>query len=354
MLKTIAMRSIRTLRALGVTLLLSALPSTWLSTFGASHALADANDEAAHQHFAAGVRLLQDPDGARFEDAYREFRAAYAASPNPKILGNIGYCAMKLERDGEAIAAYSRYLAEAPDVDADEREQITRDLSTMRTGLVKITVAVEQGVGEVTVIDTRTPINGAPIVNAYGPTKGMMEIDVRPGRHVLRARDENGNESVAWEIEPGSGSKQTHTFVVLKAEPKPKLSSEPARPMVEPKRSLTVPWIVTSVGGALLIAGATTGLVVMNKVGKLDARCPNDACPAGSGLDAERESTKRWMRATDVLLASGAVLATTGVVWLLIAKPSSSESAPRPTALLQPPAVSCSGVGCSVSLVGRF
>ncbi|MBV9949955.1 MAG: hypothetical protein JOZ69_24140, partial [Myxococcales bacterium] len=68
----------------------------------------EAVSEEARKHFAAGVSLLQDPDGARYEDAYREFEAAYAASSSPKILGNIGYCALKLERDGEAIAAYSR------------------------------------------------------------------------------------------------------------------------------------------------------------------------------------------------------------------------------------------------------
>src|SRR6266481_4578482 len=57
----------------------------------------------ARTHFAAGVNLLRDPDGARYEEAYREFKAAYAASPSYKILGNLGLCAMKLERDGEAI-----------------------------------------------------------------------------------------------------------------------------------------------------------------------------------------------------------------------------------------------------------
>src|SRR5687767_2361394 len=59
--------------------------------------------EEARLHFEAGVNLLQDPDGARFEEAYREFKTAYAATPSWKILGNLGICAMKLERDSEAI-----------------------------------------------------------------------------------------------------------------------------------------------------------------------------------------------------------------------------------------------------------
>ena len=36
----------------------------------------------ARAHFSAGVNFLQDPDGARYEDAYREFKVAYAASPS--------------------------------------------------------------------------------------------------------------------------------------------------------------------------------------------------------------------------------------------------------------------------------
>ena len=85
-------------------------------------------NEEARRHFAAGVQLLQDPEGEKVEEAYREFRTAYDVSGSAKILGNMGFCAMRLERDGEAIEAYSRYLREVPDIDADERAQIVRDL----------------------------------------------------------------------------------------------------------------------------------------------------------------------------------------------------------------------------------
>src|SRR5688500_17175922 len=47
----------------------------------------------ARKQFQAGVNLLDDPDGARYEDAYLAFRKAYELSRSPKVLGNIGYCA---------------------------------------------------------------------------------------------------------------------------------------------------------------------------------------------------------------------------------------------------------------------
>ena len=54
--------------------------------------------EEARTHFKAGVSLLQDPEGEWVEEAYREFKAAYAISKSPKMLGNMGFCAMRLER----------------------------------------------------------------------------------------------------------------------------------------------------------------------------------------------------------------------------------------------------------------
>src|SRR5579864_8266510 len=113
-------------------------------------------NEEARRHFNAGVSLLQDPDGARYEDAYREFEAAYAASLSPKILGNIGFCALKLERDDEAITAYTRYLAEVRDVDPAEAAQISRDIATLRAGLVRVTITVDAR--EATVVDRRLPV----------------------------------------------------------------------------------------------------------------------------------------------------------------------------------------------------
>src|SRR5688572_20669463 len=98
--------------------------------------------EEARQHFTAGVNLLQDPEGARYEEAYREFTAAYRASPSWKILGNLGIAAMKLERDGEAIDAFTKYLAAGGNtLEPAERAQFESDLATLKTAVVTVTLA---------------------------------------------------------------------------------------------------------------------------------------------------------------------------------------------------------------------
>ena len=68
----------------------------------------DSRVEEARLHFNAGVAYLQDPEGERYEEAYAEFKKSYELSKSPKVLGNVGLCAMMLERDGEAIDAYTR------------------------------------------------------------------------------------------------------------------------------------------------------------------------------------------------------------------------------------------------------
>jgi hypothetical protein len=307
---------------------------------------ADTTD-IAREHFKAGVRHLQDPDGARYEDAYREFRAAYAASPNPKILGNIGFCAMKLERDGEAIDAYTRYLAEVSDIDSDERDQIVKDLQAMKSGLTRVTVTVKGGTGAIEIVDTRTPSSGSPVLNAYPWSGGKLSIGLHPGRHLLRARAHNGEQSTGWEVEALPGAQVEHTFVIEPALT-PKIATAPVPVVVvaEPQPSRVVPWLVTTVGGAALIGGAVTGLITMNKISRLETRCPGDVCPANSGLASERDSIKRYARATDILLIGGGVVATTGIVWLLV-------SGSRPEHRTSPD-VACNGAGCTFTLTGSF
>ena len=108
-----------------------AILCTWSLTMAVAVAatqLARADDVSpeARAHFKTGVAYLEDPEGQRFEDAYAEFRKAYELSHSAKILGNLGLCAMKLERDGEAIDDYTKYLTEVVDIEANERARRSR------------------------------------------------------------------------------------------------------------------------------------------------------------------------------------------------------------------------------------
>lgn len=270
----------------------------------------------AKQHFVAGVSLLQDPEGERVEEAYREFKVAYEISGSPKILGNMGYCAMRLERDGEAVDAYARYLREVPDIDPDERNQIVRDLQTLSVGVVRLSVEVNKP--GVRLVDVRVPVRGERVTNTYGPLDRKLEAGIRPGHHILTARLD-GHEDVTWEFEAFAGSRETHAFVMK--EPPPRVVSG------EGGRSTKVlPWVVAGTGAAILTAGAITGIVALGKTNDIARSCPDDLCPSrGFDLEAKRSSARDWVRVTDVLLVAGTVVTAGGIVWLLV---SPSDKAP--------------------------
>lgn len=193
----------------------SGLMALWLA---AAPALADVPiSEEARRHFNAGVAYLQDPDGARYAEAHQEFLTAYRISPSWKMLGNLGIAAMKLERDGEAVDAFTRYLQEgAAELDPAEQEQITRDLNTLKASLATINVEVVPG-GAV-IIDERIPLTGTPIVNRYGPVSGPLTLGVKAGRHRFTAQLQ-GYDAATWEIDATAGSTQSHSFQLRKTPP---------------------------------------------------------------------------------------------------------------------------------------
>src|SRR5690349_13878725 len=86
-------------------------------------AWAQTPQQEAKRHFQQG-KAYQD-NGA-YEDAVREYEAAYKLAPLPDLLFNIGQ-AYRLKGDRrKAIEAYQKYLAAAPEGSASDeaRDQI--------------------------------------------------------------------------------------------------------------------------------------------------------------------------------------------------------------------------------------
>lgn len=302
----------------------------------------------AKQHFAAGVAFLQDPDGEKVEEAYREFRTAFDLSGSAKILGNMGLCAMKLERDGEAIEAYARYLREVPEIDPDERAQIVRDLQTLTVGVARLTISVDKP--GVRLVDVRIPVRGERVTNLYGPVDGKITVGVRPGHHVITARLA-GHDDASWELEAYAGGRDEHAMVLRKT-----VVATAAVPGAERPSPSVAPWIVMGAGGAMLAAGAVTGVVALGKTSDLERECPNDVCPLGFDLEGSRSSARTFVRLTDALLIGGGVVAAGGFVWWLVSRGDSGEppkKAGRGPGLTMPTA-SCGPTGCGASVGGSF
>lgn len=105
---------------------------TWSSLAGAEAASPASSEAALNEarlHFSNGVELLQ-ASPPNYQDAYPQFLLAYEKTGQSwKVLGNLGLCALHLERDGEAIDYYRRYLDEGGDeIDPAERKAIEREI----------------------------------------------------------------------------------------------------------------------------------------------------------------------------------------------------------------------------------
>ncbi|MEO8184159.1 MAG: hypothetical protein ABI895_35515 [Deltaproteobacteria bacterium] len=166
----------------------------------------------ANRHFEEGVRYLTTHDADRFEKAYAQFRSAYADSPTWKILNNLGIVAEALERDGEAIDWYRAYIADgAKNISAAEREQYTSDLSRLELGSASVSIRVEPD--GAWIIDERSPEEGKPILNRYGPSSGTVTLRLRAGRHRLHV-ELGGRSTETWELEALPGGSGSHAFDV--------------------------------------------------------------------------------------------------------------------------------------------
>jgi hypothetical protein len=176
--------------------------------------------EKARELFKTGVTLLQDPDGARYEEAYQQFKAAYAESPSWKILGNLGVTAMKLERDGEAIQAFQGYLEQGgKELSKAERAQFQSDLDTLSATAATVTISGLPAGTRVT--DERSPNQGADVKNYYEvPEGGSLVLRVRPGAHRFSAQW--GDQSPqTHELETSSGGAHQVKFEAVQLAPQP-------------------------------------------------------------------------------------------------------------------------------------
>ncbi len=315
--------------------------------------LTEEQQAEAKAQFAAGVNLLDDPDGAKYEEAYRAFRRAYELTGSAKVLGNIAFCAFHLERDGEAIDAYTTYLREVPDISDRERAQIQRDLTTMTATVGRAKIIVRAEGKAYTLIDKRSQTRGAPIENAY-PFQGTeFSVRVRPGRHSFIVKSSDGESMpVDATIEPGGSG--TYEFSMTR----PPTSVIAEQPSERPKetRSNAGPIVLGALGLAGIATGVVTGLIAKGKESDIQAQCPDNVCPATyTGFVDDRSSAKTFGTIADIGYIGGGALLAGAVVWYLL-KPSSSgpsaKSGANTTAWL--PSAGCTGSGCGLHLQGGF
>jgi hypothetical protein len=305
------------------------LASFWvvMGLFVATTAFAKNNDivtETARKHFRAGVSYIDDPTGPKYEEAYREFHKAFAESPVYKILSNIGLCALNLERDGEAIDAYQRFLAEAKseDIPADKRKLMERDIAMLKASLVTLDLS---GVPEsMTLTDERLTSKGSAVVNRYELTKGKLTLGIHPGHHKITATAE-GFEPLTWDFEADSATTHRHVFelkpIVTPSTNDAKKTSTIVVAPLETQKTRQTPKLVyvgAIATGVFAIGATVTGLIASSK--KTDFEKANTGSNPQKAEDL-RESGKTFALMTDIGIGAS-VLSAIGTAVVYFTAPS--------------------------------
>ncbi|WP_146649360.1 tetratricopeptide repeat protein [Labilithrix luteola] len=312
-----------------------------------------ANDERmaeARRQFEAGVSLLDDPDGAKYEEAHHAFKKAYELSRSPKVLGNIGFCAMHLERDGEAIDAYSAYLREVPEIEDRERAQIQRDLVTLTSTVGRLRVVVKSTGNAFSLLDRRTQTRGDAIENAYAFEGTETTIRLRSGRHTFKVKGPEG-ESIPFDVTVEPGSMVSHDFTFAPpTQPRPDSSSAS---VVGKSPSLAGPVILGVAGLAAIGTGVVTGLMARSKTSEIERNCPSDLCPSTYDLASERSSAKTFGTVADVSLIGGGVLLAGAAIWyVLLPKGDSPKTSGKAPTWIS--SAMCTRDGCGLHLQRGF
>jgi tetratricopeptide (TPR) repeat protein len=124
----------------------------------------------------------------------------------------------------------------------------------------------------------------------------------------------------------GAIEKKIATMKERMQKPKPVVVVPPLPPPAERSPSV-LPWITTGAGVATFGAGVTFALIARAK--------HNEAVddPEQASAARTQSSAESTMRTANLLLVVGGVVATTGIVWLVLDRPSRTSVAIAPTSV---------------------
>lgn len=184
---------------------------TTLALVQPAGAMTEAERSKAREHFSIGVELL-DETPPKYHDALLQFRSAYSLSGSWKVLGNMGLCAHKLERDGEAVKYYRLYLQKGgEEVSAAERRDIDRDLLAIQAGLARVKITADVADAKITVTRTEGSAGG----QAYYLTKHKATLGLRAGTYRMEARA--GSKVSSWSVVLRPKERASHRFFLKQA-----------------------------------------------------------------------------------------------------------------------------------------
>jgi len=265
-----------------------------------------ADDAAAAREHAQKATTFYNL--AKYDDAIREFEAAYEAKADPALLYNIAQCHRLAGHESEALRLYRNYLRDAPR--GPYRGQAEQWIATLDK-------AVAEHAPPVTAPETTTPppppseTAPANVPAAPPPPAAASEPPQAPGYYPPA------------QMPPDA----------------PALQPAPANPLpapVAPQPAAstghrTAGVVVASIGGAFVVGGFICGLIA-----RAEAKKVEDAASAHAAFDPSVEKAGRNAETAQWIgYGIGAAGLAVGVILIATSHPA-SETAPQSRVALAP------------------
>jgi hypothetical protein len=192
-----------------------------------ARARADARSEARAKLVQGGEFLKH----GQFEEALAKFQEAYRLVPSPKIQYNFGLAYRGLGRKADALEAFEKFLAEAPDATKETRQNAALE----RTQLS----------GQITTLEVKVDLEGAEVFvdgRSYG-TSRPTPIYLDPGPHQLMVEKAGEGPAYTERINASAGQRITVMARLIRSHgtqpPPPPSDPAPREPL--PRDPITRP-----------------------------------------------------------------------------------------------------------------
>jgi tetratricopeptide (TPR) repeat protein len=283
-------------------------------------AMASAQDtpEGAMEHFQRGLRLY---DAGDHEAALAALRLSFASYPSPNSHLYIARALSALGRLAEAVDALEGTLAEA-------RRRVATDPRFRETVLAAADelAALEARVGRLVLSGTLPPSATITLGERRLTVADLgRPIAIEPGRVIVSVEAE-GHAPVERAVDVSAG---TTSAIELHLEPATGAEPSPAG-ATEPESGADVVgalgWAALGTGIAAVVAGSVLAVLAQLQADELERACGRFGCPPGH--EGEVAAGRAYEISSWSLLASGAALAASGVIALLVdgAQPARSAT----------------------------
>lgn len=264
-------------------------------------------DAAARDAFTAGLEASR---AERWADAERAFRRSASLVRRQSTLYNWALSLYMERRFRECLAVLDETFR-SNDGSGDPRyaDYASVLLKRVRAELSVVRLTVDPPNAHVRIDGEAAREIGSERSLEVFP--GTHDAEVSAPQHVTQHLSLKTSAGV--DLERSVALEESRPPLALEPRPPARIETPPSpRFMVT-----TAPWIAVGLGGALLAAGAVTGLLALKVDDDLAQKCPS-AKNCDPSLRSDQDRAVALGHAADILLVSGGVLTVGGVAWRLL------------------------------------